>query len=165
MKKESGTCKKYANSCVTIAESKGIKLYPFDYFDKNLYPLGFFDRNRNKYPALFPTKYIELKKDIAYYNSVLKRYTSHNMMIIDRYLVLQDYLSEEVLIGTYDYSPIRCRSYNVWINEKKQVYGVAKYYNIPLNKVVNIRFQKYLFGNTSQKIDTITYTRKFHLSP
>ena len=65
MKKESGTCKKYANSCVTIAESKGIKLYPFDYFDKNLYPLGFFDRNRNKYPALFPTKYIELKKDIA----------------------------------------------------------------------------------------------------
>jgi len=106
---------------------------------------------------LFPLWYWDLKYTVDSIQNRFGRYTSSNGTIIDKYKFAKDNLSDEVFFGALEYSNIKCKQYELKINNKKYDSKTYGRYKIPAGENIKIEYLSYELDNNN--IDTQRVTR------
>ncbi len=111
---------------------------------------------------LFSDKYINLQKKLTKLDQAVTYYLSHSSMILDKYEIMIDKISNEIIFGRRDYSLVPCHKYTIHINDQKYpINKLTKTYTLPKSDKVEIQFEKIAWSWEYNKLDTILVNRNF----
>ena len=105
--------------------------------------------------------YNKFSEDWKYLSYILSQYTSHSIMILDKYEVVRDRLSDKMFVGSWDNVLIPAEANELFINnEQVDINRIGNKYKLPVSEEHFLEVRKYSYNHCSNKIDTLIVERK-----